>query len=338
MSIRTADYKPALFRLCLVALAWCVPVLLAGGWTTSINAGMAFLDWPLSNGSVNPAGFLVEADQTAEHSHRLAATTLGLFALAIAFLAHRTEARAWVRKLAYGLVGFVVFQGLLGGCRVMFDQANFKDLTSAVSRTFAISHAVMALLTAGLLTLLVVAQSRRWLRPETEEAAAGIPARIRRLAVAAAAGIWIQSLLGALVRQHRWSIWDMANRPADANPVSYLGEWATGKFLSQMSSGWPFALNIAHRAGALVVAALVSVLVISIFADKSARRALGGFAALLAGVTLFQIALGVTQIWFNANLEARNAHHLGGAVVFCTATALAMFAHRAGFAEREKSA
>ena len=42
---RTDTYKPALFWLCAGLLVWTVPVLLAGGWTTSINAGMAFRDW-----------------------------------------------------------------------------------------------------------------------------------------------------------------------------------------------------------------------------------------------------------------------------------------------------
>ena len=279
-----------------------------------------------------PGRFLVEADQTAEHSHRLAASTLGLLALIIAFVTHRTEARAWVRGLAYGLVGLVIFQGALGGCRVMFDPENFKDLTSNVSRTFAIAHAVTALLTAGLLTSLVVAQGRRGGPPAVKPGNdVGVTARVRALAITTASGVWIQALLGALVRQHRWSVWDMANRPAGATTVAYLGEWASGKFLSRMSSGWPYALNLAHRLGALVVAALVSVLVVSVAASGPARRTLGGFAALLAGVTLLQIALGVTQVWFNANLEARNAHHLGGAIVFCTATALAMAAHRACF-------
>lgn len=327
MSLRTSTYKPALFRLCLGALAWTVLVFLAGGWTTSINAGMAFLDWPLSNGSVNPAGFLVEADQTAEHSHRLLATILGLLSLIIAGVAARYEARAGVRRLAYALVGFVIFQGALGGGRVLFDPANFKDLTSTVSRSFAIAHAVTALLTAGVLTVLAVVTSRRWIAGETA-GAPGIPARVRRLAVLTATGVWIQALLGALVRQHRWSIWDMAGRPADANPVSYLGEWATGKFLAQMSSGWPFALNAAHRLGALLVSLLVCFLVASVFLHAGARRALGVFAGALAGLTLVQVALGVTQIWFNANLAARNLHHLGGEFVFCAATALAMFAYR----------
>ena len=86
-----------LLGLCLAALAWTVVVLQAGGFTTSINAGMAFLDWPLSNGSVNPHGWLTESDKFAEHSHRLAATGLGILAIAIA-IAHRLrEGRRGVR-------------------------------------------------------------------------------------------------------------------------------------------------------------------------------------------------------------------------------------------------
>ena len=54
-----------LFGLCLLTLVWSVLVLQAGGFTTSIRAGMAFLDWPLSNGSVNPPGWLTEIDKFA---------------------------------------------------------------------------------------------------------------------------------------------------------------------------------------------------------------------------------------------------------------------------------
>lgn len=329
---RTETPKPALFRLCLGALIWALPVLLAGGWTTSINAGMAFLDWPLSNGSVNPSGFLIEADQTAEHSHRLLATILGLLSVIIAVAFHFKESRRRVRHLAYAMPALVVFQGLLGGGRVLLDNLNHHDLPEEIARGFAIAHAVTALLTVGLLTVLVVSQKR----PGGN--ASETPATLRRFAVLTAAFIWIQALLGALVRQHRWSIWDMAGRPADANPVAYLGEWASGKFLAQMSSGWPFALNLAHRAGALVVTALVAILAVRVFRDARARREIGGITAILAAVTLFQVALGVIQIWFNANVAARNAHHLGGAVVFCAAAAVATLASRNVFADEEPRA
>ena len=68
---RTADFKLGLYILLLSLVA--ITLLFAGGYTTSIKAGMAFLDWPLSNGSINPEGWLTESDKFAEHSHRLSA-------------------------------------------------------------------------------------------------------------------------------------------------------------------------------------------------------------------------------------------------------------------------
>jgi cytochrome c oxidase assembly protein subunit 15 len=91
--------------LCIAALGWAVLVLQAGGFTTSIQAGMAFLDWPLSNGSLNPPGWLSEIDKFAEHSHRLAATGLGLFCIAIALAHYLWEKRPLIRKAAYATPG-----------------------------------------------------------------------------------------------------------------------------------------------------------------------------------------------------------------------------------------
>ena len=48
-----------LFGLCLLTLAWSVLVLQAGGFTTSIQAGMAFLEWVMSP-AYDPAG--IKAD------------------------------------------------------------------------------------------------------------------------------------------------------------------------------------------------------------------------------------------------------------------------------------
>ena len=64
-------YKPILFWFGFGTLVWITFLLYAGGFTTSIRAGMAFLDWPLSNGSINPEGWLENEDMMAEHSHRL---------------------------------------------------------------------------------------------------------------------------------------------------------------------------------------------------------------------------------------------------------------------------
>jgi cytochrome c oxidase assembly protein subunit 15 len=51
-------------------------VIVAGAHTTTAGAGMAFPDWPLSNGSLNPQGWLTNLFMFLEHSHRLIAGTV----------------------------------------------------------------------------------------------------------------------------------------------------------------------------------------------------------------------------------------------------------------------
>ena len=114
---RTADYKLGLFIYCLLSLVAITLLLFAGGFTTSIKAGMAFLDWPLSNGSINPEGWLTESDKFAEHSHRLLGMQIGLISMGLVLWTFLRESRAWVRKMAWALLALVVFQGLLGGAR-----------------------------------------------------------------------------------------------------------------------------------------------------------------------------------------------------------------------------
>lgn len=54
-----------------------------GAATTTKQAGMAFADWPLSFGSINPDGWLHYMVPFLEHSHRLIATLVGLLVLAM---------------------------------------------------------------------------------------------------------------------------------------------------------------------------------------------------------------------------------------------------------------
>ena len=81
-----------------------------GTATTTKVAGMAFSDWPLSMGSVNPPGWLQHAAPFLEHSHRLLATlvwwmTFALFALCFV--------RSW--KAALGLFGILGWLMLIIG-------------------------------------------------------------------------------------------------------------------------------------------------------------------------------------------------------------------------------
>src|SRR3954467_6556209 len=118
-SHRTPTYKPALAVFAAVGSAWVFVLVTLGAFTTSIGAGMAFPDWPLSNGSINPEGWLSNIAYLAEHSHRLSGWTMGLLTIGLVYWLWRTEARRWLRQLGWWALAIVVVQGLLGGTRVL---------------------------------------------------------------------------------------------------------------------------------------------------------------------------------------------------------------------------
>src|SRR5882672_12413563 len=98
---RTSTYQPGLAWFAALGSAWVFVLVALGAFTTSIGAGMAFPDWPLSNGSLNPTGWLDNLSYFAEHSHRLSAGVMSTVTIVLAIWLWRTEARDWVRRLAY---------------------------------------------------------------------------------------------------------------------------------------------------------------------------------------------------------------------------------------------
>jgi heme A synthase len=64
-----------------LALIDGVLLIWMGAAVTTTGAGMAFSDWPLSSGSINPPGWLYIQPQFLEHGHRLLATTVGFLVL-----------------------------------------------------------------------------------------------------------------------------------------------------------------------------------------------------------------------------------------------------------------
>jgi cytochrome c oxidase assembly protein subunit 15 len=141
---RTAGYKPGLAAFSAVAAAWVFVLVALGAFTTSIGAGMAFPDWPLSNGSLNPTGWLTNLAMFAEHSHRLSAGLMTILTGILAFWIWRTEERQWLRRLSYFAAGLVVAQGVVGGLRVRLDPVQVAAVDTSLGRLFAMLHACLA--------------------------------------------------------------------------------------------------------------------------------------------------------------------------------------------------
>jgi heme a synthase len=315
-----ARYHPWLARFCWLALLWTVLVFQAGGFTTSINAGMAFLDWPLSNGSVNPPGWLSESDKLAEHSHRLLATVQGLLTVALATALLLLETRPWVRRLGLASVGLVIFQGLLGGLRVLLDQQNTLSADNFVATVFRVAHGVTAQVYVCLLVAIALAVTRRWI--ERKGGLAREPsATLRNAGLVACVVVVVQLVLGAVMRHiEAWR---------------YIPTFPLASDGSLLPATWsfPVAIHFAHRAWAVVVTLALIYFAGRLWGARHLGRVLSAGAAALMALLAIQAYLGALVIWTARNPHAATMHVLTGAFLLATCWGLTFLCHRFRLAE-----
>ncbi|MES2571738.1 MAG: hypothetical protein V4710_17005, partial [Verrucomicrobiota bacterium] len=152
----------------LVVLATFVLIFI-GGHTTTAGAGMAFADWPLSDGSLNPSGWWDDFFQRLEHGHRLMAETVGLM---IGILC------AWIWEKKWAVPGSLLFAALVA---VLFYAIG--------SPAKMIVHGALGSMIIAFVGILLAAKRSR---PPLH------PASLRWLAFAAFIGVCIQALLGGL--------------------------------------------------------------------------------------------------------------------------------------------
>ncbi len=86
-----------------------------GAATTTKQAGMAFADWPLSQGSVNPEGWLSYMIPFLEHSHRLLGKWVGILVLVMFAWSY---VRSW--KTLFEVIGLVLVLATVFGIFIAF--------------------------------------------------------------------------------------------------------------------------------------------------------------------------------------------------------------------------
>src|SRR5215467_12072983 len=120
---RSQRYQPFLFWLAVATAATALLPIAVGALVTTLDAGMAFSDWPTSDGQ----GMLTypwlksAGDKFVEHGHRLAGILIGCVSIVFAAACFTLEPRRWVRWCGVGVLLAVITQGLLGGGRVLAD-------------------------------------------------------------------------------------------------------------------------------------------------------------------------------------------------------------------------
>lgn len=259
-------------------------------------------EWPLCHGRVVPLFSFETLETLIEFGHRITAATVSVLVVASVVI---TWLRArWLFKTALLALGLLLLQIALGAITVKVDLQYWA----------VVPHLGTAMAILGtLLVALVWAQ----LGPATEQPRLGARAqtrarRYRALAIFTAGSLFLVLLLGALVATKN-AMWACLDLPICAMP----------NVLAQ--------IQMLHRAAAILATLLVAVLAIQTWRTRPepALRRAAGWAL---GLTLAQIAVGVTQVILarggNTGLVmvARGTHLAIGAGAWASLVVLAMLA------------
>ena len=189
--VNRLPHRVACFLACIV-----FPLIWVGNLVTTTDAGMAVPDWPNTYGYnlfLYPyrEWFFGPWDLFVEHGHRLLASLAGLIAIMLVVVTARKEPRLWVQRLAWGILGLVIAQGLLGGVRVVLD-----------ARWIAKTHGCIGPFFFASVVAFCVVTSRWWLS-SGDVIAAGNSKTLRwlpRIAMLMLLISFCQLVLGAFVR------------------------------------------------------------------------------------------------------------------------------------------
>ena len=187
------DFHPWLHRLAVSTVFVAMITLIAGALVTSKNAGMAFRDWPTSDGHAMLtypwlADLAHDGDKFLEHGHRLAGMLIGAWSVMLAAAVVFVEERRWVKWAACGVLLGVICQGILGGFRVWFDE-----------RGLAMLHGAFATCVLSLMAIVATALSRGW-RQAKDVDRNSYTEMSSPMALLTVAVLAMQYLLGGMIR------------------------------------------------------------------------------------------------------------------------------------------
>jgi heme a synthase len=315
---------------CVLALATLFLVAL-GGVVTTKGVGMAVPDWPTTYGEnmflFPPSKWI--GGVFYEHSHRLVASLVGMLTIVLMIWLWVKESRRWLCWL--GIVAFVavVFQGVLGGMRVVFDQHGWGT-------ELGIFHATLAQLFFLLVCSIAFFTSRWWVRHDARELASANALAMRRWFAVTSFLILVQLVFGAAMRhQHAGlavpdfplaygKVWPAT----DAASVQFYNAHRLEAAGEQPITAPHIVVHMLHRfTGFVVLFAIVGCAAVAWrrTADGSLLRKAAGLWVMLA---LTQVTLGILTILSQRKVDVTTAHVALGALTFAIGWMLVLMATR----------
>jgi len=257
-------------------------LLVIGGMVHATGSSLACPDWPLCYGQFFPA---MEGGVLYEHGHRVAALTVALLTVATAVAIWRRRREASLRATASLAVLLVLFQASLGALTVLW-----KLPLVVSSGHLATSMAFFAV---------TVWLGWRLAPPSTAASEASAPAGVRALAGLAAGTVYVQIVLGALVR-HTGSGLACGSEAVLCQGVIW-------------PLGGPGQLQMVHRLLGVAAALLASVA--GLVALRAGPRRARAPARLAPAVAVAQVVLGAWTVWSLIAVPVVSLHLAMGALL-----------------------
>jgi len=205
----------------------------------------------------------------------------------------------------------VIFQGVLGGLRVVL-----------IKLDLAIVHACVAQAFFCLATLAAMVTSRWWI----ESPAPTIDSRGQRvitLAIAACSCVYLQLIVGAIMRHYQAGLaipdipfaYGQLLPPSNIDQINQMRIWKLDLPAVTMAQVW---LHFGHRIGAVIVSTAVVSLTGYILTKMRHIRALLVPAILLIALLLTQLTLGIVVVLWRKPADITSIHVAVGALCLLT--------------------